>query len=665
MAQPSRQTLYRKYRPQSFGELCGQDHITRTLQAAIQSGRLAHAYLFSGPRGTGKTSAARLLAKILNCRTPATLAGGLTDCCCTCDVCKRVEDLSFMDIIEIDAASNNGVDDIREMREKVKYRPVEGKHKVYIIDEVHMLSGAAFNAFLKTLEEPPPNVVFVLATTDPQKVPATILSRCQCFDFHAIPRRVIVDRLTEVVKRERAAGPDLFPEVPAEVLQVLAECAEGGFRDALSLLDQVTSSHAGGKVELDTVLAITRRLGHQTLKTLASAVFNRDAAGLLQQIDELFARGSDVGSLGKDLLEFLRRAMLFKVDPGVNRVLELSAEQANDLIELVKPLPVEYLLAVTSHLERALTSLRHSIQPRLLLELELIRLAQREVSLGLEGVERRVAQLETAARTPFLQVSGVPMVGYRPGDSSAKGTVAQPAPAGTRGFGSSPAPTGGNITPFPGLPASGQRPIPIAGSGAGRPTGGEIVQLPTNGAGSSAPSRANDDASLRWERFRERLNQANPRIGALFQIAVFDGFKDGVVQIHCNSRFALDRCREPKAFEAAQGLIEELFGKGVKLQIRECESSPPTPDKPRPVGASTPSPASASRLRSPQAAPTPPQRSSRLAVLDNSNPASISELRESVARIDQAAREKLLARSEVQDALQVFGGEVVEIEKGG
>ena len=645
MAQPSRQTLYRKYRPQSFGELRGQEHITRTLQAAIQSGRLSHAYLFSGPRGTGKTSAARLLAKILNCRTPVMTTGGLADCCGVCDVCRRVEDLSFMDIIEIDAASNNGVDDIREMREKVKYRPVEGKHKVYIIDEVHMLSGAAFNAFLKTLEEPPPNVVFVLATTDPQKVPATILSRCQCFDFHAIPRRVIVDRLVEVVNRERAASPEVFPEVPAEVLQVVAECAEGGFRDALSLLDQVTSAQAGGKVELETVLAITRRLGHQTLKRLALSLFTRDTAGLLGQVDELFALGCDVGSLGKDLLEFLRRAMLFKVDAGINRVLELSAEQANDLLELVKPLPVEYLVALTSHLERALTNLRHSIQPRLLLELELIRVAQREVSLGLEGMERRLQQLETVARTPMVAIPGSPT--YRQAEAGPKGIVGQTVPGTMRG-GQPPAGTGGaTITPFPGTSASGSRPIPI-GMGAGKSgAGGEIVSLPTGASGAVPGGRAADDGMARWEQFRERLNQVDQKLAGFFHAARFEGFKDGIIRIRFANRFSLERCRDPKTLDVVQPFIEEAFGPGATVKIHEAEPPAPVqPVRPKPVETA------------------PPQRPSRLAALDPSAaPATISELRENVARIDQAAREKLLSRPEVQDALQVFGGEVVGIEK--
>jgi len=278
MLNPTRQNLYRKYRPQTFSELLGQDHIIKTLQSAVSQGRISHAYLFSGPRGTGKTSAARLLAKILNCRELVQVGDGLKDACRVCEVCKRIEDLSFIDIIEIDAASNNSVEDIREMREKVKYRPVEGKYKVYIIDEVHMLSTAAFNAFLKTLEEPPPSVVFVLATTDPQKVPATIVSRCQCFDFHAIPNKVIVARLEEIVRKEKNADPQNFPDVAREVFHHIAECVDGGFRDALSLLDQITSAHAGGTLTLDDVLEMTHRVGHKTLKTLSDSIFLGNSA---------------------------------------------------------------------------------------------------------------------------------------------------------------------------------------------------------------------------------------------------------------------------------------------------------------------------------------------------------------------------------------------------
>jgi DNA polymerase-3 subunit gamma/tau len=264
MSVPARQNLYRKYRPQSFAELSGQEHISRTIQSAVASDRISHAYMFSGPRGTGKTSAARLLAKILNCLTPVRDKSGLPDCCRHCHNCERIEEMNFMDIIEIDAASNNGVEDIRQMREKVKYRPAEGKYKIYIIDEVHMLSGSAFNAFLKTLEEPPPNVIFVLATTDPQKVPATIISRCQCFDFHSVSRRTIQTRLEEIVDLESSGGG--FPAFEPEALSMIAECAQGGFRDALSLLDQIASSSSSEKIGLDHVLTMTRRLSYSTLK---------------------------------------------------------------------------------------------------------------------------------------------------------------------------------------------------------------------------------------------------------------------------------------------------------------------------------------------------------------------------------------------------------------
>jgi DNA polymerase-3 subunit gamma/tau len=355
MSVPNRQNLYRKYRPQRFSELSGQEHISRTIQAAVACDRISHAYMFSGPRGTGKTSAARLLAKILNCQNLEKDGAGLPDCCRVCDNCRRIEEMNFMDIIEIDAASNNGVEDIRQMREKVKYRPAEGRYKIYIIDEVHMLSGSAFNAFLKTLEEPPPNVIFVLATTDPQKVPATIISRCQCFDFHSVSRRTIQARLEEIVKLESADG--IFPVFETEALAMIAECAQGGFRDGLSLLDQIASSISEQPVKLDHVLKLTRRLSYTTLKEITGAIFAHDLGTLVKLLHELYSLGYEPLTIGRDLLEYLRRCMILKIDGEANQLLDLPAEQATEIKAQVADLQVRYLIGSVSRVERALLNI--------------------------------------------------------------------------------------------------------------------------------------------------------------------------------------------------------------------------------------------------------------------------------------------------------------------
>ncbi|MFZ2961258.1 MAG: DNA polymerase III subunit gamma/tau [Candidatus Ozemobacteraceae bacterium] len=639
MTQTAKQTLYRKYRPQTFGELLGQDHIVKTLQTAIAGGRLSHAYLFSGPRGTGKTSAARLLAKSLNCLSPVSLPGGLIDACRVCDVCKRIEELAYMDIIEIDAASNNGVDDIREMREKVKYRPVEGKNKVYIIDEVHMLSGAAFNAFLKTLEEPPPGVVFILATTDPQKVPATIISRCQCFDFHAIPRRIIVERLVEVGKRERELPDHIFPEIPVEVLQIIAESADGGFRDALSLLDQISSGHVGGTVTVEEILGLTRRLGHATLKGLSQSVFTRDASTVLRQVNDLFARGYDVASIGRDLLEFFRKALLLKIDPQANQVLELPGEQAREIAEAVRALPVEYLMATTLHLERTLSGLRHSVQPKLLFEIELVRLAQREVSLGLEGVERRLQQLEDLSKTPRLtsRSSGaaplamVPPAPPRPGTVTPFPGSVNSAPITTS---TSPVSPGtGSVTPFP---------RPAAGTDGIRPT-----PLPAKKTFSGVPVAG--EIGGRWSGFRDRLSQVKPMVGSYFQTAIVESFKDGILTVCIDNDFAIVKCREPKTLEFLQPLLEEFFGAGTRLHAKPPGNKEPSP------GFSTASSADRTNRE--------PGTASTSTSAHSSAPAPMKNLAESIARIDQAAKQKILSQPAVTEALQVFGGEIIQIER--
>ena len=392
MTLPARQNLYRKYRPQRFSELAGQEHISKTIQSAIATGRISHAYMFSGPRGTGKTSSARLLAKILNCKDLQKDKNGLPDCCGVCDNCKRIEEMNFMDIVEIDAASNNGVEDIRQMREKVKYKPAEGKYKIYIIDEVHMLSGSAFNAFLKTLEEPPENVIFVLATTDPQKVPATIISRCQCFDFHSVSRKTIQARLEEIVNIEHKEGQ--FPEFEPEALSVIAECAEGGFRDALSILDQISSSSISGKITLDQVLEMTRRLSYSTLKTMASSVFDHDLASLVKNLNELYVKGYEPLTIGRDLLEYLRRCMLLKIDSNANQILDLPVEQVNESIEQIKNISVRYLIGSVTRVERILMTLRSSLQSRILLETELIKLALGDEIFASEALEKRIEELE-------------------------------------------------------------------------------------------------------------------------------------------------------------------------------------------------------------------------------------------------------------------------------
>jgi DNA polymerase-3 subunit gamma/tau len=594
MTLPTRQNLYRKYRPQTFSELLGQDHVVRTLQAAVSQGRMSHAYLFSGPRGTGKTSAARLLAKTINCLETVRGTGGFADPCRTCSVCTRIEEQTFLDIIEIDAASNNGVEDIRDMREKVKYIPVEGKFKVYIIDEVHMLSGAAFNAFLKTLEEPPPRVIFILATTDPQKVPATILSRCQCFDFHSVGIKVMVERLRQVAQLERDADPECFPAVTDDALFAIAEAVDGGFRDALSLLDQLTSAGIGHEVGVEEVLMLTRRVGFQVLKNLAVAVFSKKPAAVLAELNDLYLRGYDVHSIGRDFLEFLRRCMVFRIDEKAHQVIQMPAEQARELSTMVSALALELILAMISELERVLSHLRNSVNPKLLFEVELVRLAQRETSVGLEGLTRRVEQLEVGGKSRFAParptgsptVAGSAGVVPRSGPPSGPTSVVRERPRETPVAMSSPPMSSPLHTPIPGIAG-----IPLKD------------RLPA---------------------FRKALGAINPIMGSCFQSAVIETDPGGEVTILLASDFSARQVNDPKNAVVISGVAETVFGREHKVVFRSQQA------KSEGQGVSSPVP---------------------------------GKLKEHMVGIEREERRKTLEKPEVKEALSIFGGEVIAVEK--
>ena len=298
------QALYRKWRPQTFDEVVGQEHVIRTLRNALTSERIHHAYLFAGPRGTGKTTIARLLAKAVNCLEPPEQRP-----CNQCAICQAVNEGRLIDLIEIDAASNTGVDDVRELREKVGFRPNEARYKVYVIDEVHMLSNAAFNALLKTLEEPPPHAIFVLATTEPHKIPVTVLSRCQRFDFRRIPIGEIVERLAWMTERERI-------ETDPDALSLVARQATGSMRDAESLLDQLASYEQGNITVEDVRAALGTGTG-ETVMQVTDALIGGDVAQGLSGINAAVEEGADPRQFARQMVEHLRVLLLLKLKSDV------------------------------------------------------------------------------------------------------------------------------------------------------------------------------------------------------------------------------------------------------------------------------------------------------------------------------------------------------------
>ncbi|MBR4328239.1 MAG: DNA polymerase III subunit gamma/tau [Candidatus Riflebacteria bacterium] len=526
MTVPARQNLYRKYRPRKFSELAGQEHISKTIQSAIATGRVSHAYMFSGPRGTGKTSSARLLAKILNCQNLQKDKNGLPDCCGVCDNCKRIEEMNFMDIVEIDAASNNGVEDIRQMREKVKYKPAEGKYKIYIIDEVHMLSGSAFNAFLKTLEEPPESVIFVLATTDPQKVPATIISRCQCFDFHSVSRKTIQTRLEEIVALEHESGQ--FPDFEPEALSMIAECAEGGFRDALSILDQISSSSISEKITLEQVLEMTRRLSYSTLRSIAEAVFKHDLATLVKVLNELYVKGYEPLTIARDLLEYLRRCMLLKIDSNANQILDLPAEQINEILSQIKEINVRYLIGSVSRVERILMTLRNSLQARILFESELIKLGLGDEIFASEALEKRIEVLEQ-------KLAGLKRIA-----------------TGNQVSGRSISPK--TIEPVATVSTPIRRPVPVAA---------KPPVYSNTPAASSTTRSLNDDLS----KLRAVVEKSSKIVSSCMESAVLKRTSEGVVSLTLAANFAYEKLKEDKSVDIILNAAKEIWPNTEKIVV--------------------------------------------------------------------------------------------------
>ncbi|NKE08343.1 DNA polymerase III subunit gamma/tau [Mesobacillus selenatarsenatis] len=379
------QALYRVWRPQQFIDVVGQEHVTTTLQNALLQQKISHAYLFSGPRGTGKTSAAKILAKAVNCEKAPT-----AEPCNECDACRGITDGSIPDVIEIDAASNNGVEEIRDIRDKVKYAPNVVKYKVYIIDEVHMLSIGAFNALLKTLEEPPKHVIFILATTEPHKIPLTIISRCQRFDFKRITAQAIVGRMKQIVEESGVDCDD-------KALQIISRAAEGGMRDALSLLDQAIS-FSQDTVTIEDALTVTGTVSQNFLNQLARAIHERNAAAGLEALEELLLQGKDPARFIEDLIFFYRDMLLYKAAPALEESMErvMLDEDFQELANQIEPAQIYELIEV---LNKAQQEMRWTNHPRIFLEVAIVKLCQLEnqqpsSSVQVEPLLRRIEQLE-------------------------------------------------------------------------------------------------------------------------------------------------------------------------------------------------------------------------------------------------------------------------------
>lgn len=394
--------LYRKWRPTSFIDVKGQDHIVTTLKNQINADRIGHAYLFCGTRGTGKTTIAKIFAKAVNCEHPVD-----GNPCGECAVCKSIAAGTSMNVIEIDAASNNGVDNIREIRDEVAYSPTEGKYKVYIIDEVHMLSIGAFNALLKTLEEPPAYVIFILATTEAHKIPVTIMSRCQRYDFKRISVDTITDRLKELAEAENITVED-------KALRYIAKSADGAMRDALSLFDQCIAFYMGKELKYENVLEVLGAVDTEIFSELLRKIINEDSIGSIRMLEDLIMQGRDLPQFVSDFTWYLRNLLMISASDDAVNYLDMSEENLKRLKEEAEMLDENSLMRYIRIFSELSGQIKFSSQKRVLIEVALIKLTKPQMETGYDSILERLKQLEdkvekgiTVVATPQIPTTPV------------------------------------------------------------------------------------------------------------------------------------------------------------------------------------------------------------------------------------------------------------------
>ena len=545
--------LYRRWRPESFADLVGQEHISRTLSRAVTSGQTSHAYLFTGPRGTGKTSTAKILARALNCAEGPTLTP-----CGVCDSCRSISDGSSMDVFEIDAASNRGIDEIRDLRESVKFAPTEGHYKIYIIDEVHMLTTEAFNALLKTLEEPPERVIFILATTEPHKVPATIQSRCQRYDFHRITVTEIRDRLIYVCKESDIAAEE-------DALGIIAAQADGGMRDALSILDQCMAL-AEGTLTAERVQEALGLVGRAWIRRMAGEIAARDAAALIAQLSELLQSGRELKQVLAELAQHFRRLMIAGVGGAVSAA-ELCAGDAEELRLDAAQFTQEEIMSILRRLNETMQELRTSPQPRIAVETLLIGLCHTEGTAPSGESTAPPTGGADAARIARLEAQVEELAARL----AAGGTPVSASASATASAAPSPRPRAAK-----------------ADGAASKPAPKKAASSAAKEAADGAPRQL--DMKI-WQSFQTRLKERNRLAASLLSGAAYEGMTETLFFIRPSSDMARDyiKKRHRAVFDE---VMTELAGRPLAVVCtggEEEELPPPPPPKepdyPAPVAA--------------------------------------------------------------------------------
>lgn len=409
--------LYRKWRPTSFEEVRGQDHIVKTLKNQINSGRIGHAYLFCGTRGTGKTSIAKIFARAVNCEHPVDGSP-----CGECSMCRQIAEGASLNVVEIDAASNNGVENIRDIREQVQYPPTDGRYRVYIIDEVHMLSIGAFNALLKTLEEPPSYVIFILATTEVHKIPITILSRCQRYDFKRISIDTIAGRLAELTQAEQI-------DVDDRALRYVARAADGSMRDALSLLDQCVAFHFGEKLTYDNVLEVLGAVDNRVFSKLFQAVLASDTEACIREIEEMIIQGRDLSQLVNDFVWYMRNLLIAKTTDEPGDMLDMSEENLAVLKEEAAGVDTETLMRYIRIFSELSGQLRYASQKRILVEIAFIKLTTPSMEQNLDSILQRITLLEQKMQEMPDNLQKLASLAPAAGQAASSGAAAAEAPS--------------------------------------------------------------------------------------------------------------------------------------------------------------------------------------------------------------------------------------------